>query len=112
MRLFAAATLGLLLTVLWLGGAASGSSNGVCVGTGAGCLHTIQAALDAAHDGDMITVEVGTFDGGVSVTKSVNLVGAGAANTIVKGGGPVVTIGSPRRPAHACLLGRARPVRG
>jgi hypothetical protein len=77
-----------------LGGPANGSSSGVCVGTGAGCVHTIQAGLDAAQDGGTITVEAGTFEGGVRIEKSVELIGAGAASTIVKGGGPVLTVGS------------------
>jgi hypothetical protein len=88
------AALGALLTAGCLGGAAKGSSESVCVGTGTGCVHTIQAGLDAAQDGDTITVEAGTFDGGVRIEKSVKLIGAGAAATIVKGGGPVVTVGS------------------
>jgi hypothetical protein len=87
-------SLAAVLTAGCLGGAANGSSSGVCIGTGVGCVHTIQAGLDAAHDGDTITVEAGTFDGGVRIEKSVKLIGAGAAATIVKGGGPVVTVGS------------------
>jgi hypothetical protein len=94
MRFFAGSMFGSLLTVVCLGGAASGSSNGVCVGTGAGCLHTLQAALDAAHNGDTITIKAGTYDGGVKIEKSLKLVGAGAASTVVKGGGPVLTVGS------------------
>jgi hypothetical protein len=66
----------------------------LCVGSKPSCYETIQAALDAAHDGDTITVEAGTFDGGVGIENSVKLIGAGAAATIVKGGGPVVTVGS------------------
>jgi hypothetical protein len=57
------------------------------------CYATIQAAVDAAHDGDTIKLGPGTFAGGVSISKSINLVGAGAAATIVSGGGPVLTIG-------------------
>src|SRR4029453_4662124 len=94
MRFCVVAALGGLLTAGCLSGAANGASSGVCVGTGAGCVRTIQAGLDAAHDGDTITVEAGTFDGGVRIEKSVKLIGAGAAATIVKGGGPVVTVGS------------------
>jgi Right handed beta helix region len=83
-----------LLTAGCLSGAANGASSGVCVGTGAGCVRTIQAGLDAAQDGDAITVEAGTFEGGVRIEKSVKLIGAGAAATVVEGGGPVVTVGS------------------
>ena len=65
----------------------------LCVGDGSGCYATIQAALDAAHDGDTIRVGRGTFAGGITITKSVRIVGAGARATIIKGGGSVVTIG-------------------
>src|SRR5436190_2512138 len=64
----------------------------LCVG-GPGCFPTIQAAVDAAHDGDTVAIAPGTFAGGVTVDVSVDLRGAGANRTIIKGGGPVVTIG-------------------
>jgi nitrous oxidase accessory protein NosD len=59
-----------------------------------GCFPTIQAAVDAAHDGDTIRVGPGTFAGGVTIDKSVNVVGVSAAATRIEGGGPVVTIGT------------------
>jgi hypothetical protein len=65
----------------------------LCVGGGAGCYSTVQAALDAAHDGDTIRVGAGTFAGGITITKSVRLQGNGAASTVIKGGGSVMTIG-------------------
>lgn len=65
-----------------------------CVGTGAGCQRTLQAALDGASDNDTIRLSRGVFAGGASVTKSVELIGAGAGQTIVRGGGPVLTIGT------------------
>lgn len=71
---------------------ARGSS--LCVGSGSGCLATIQAALDAAHDGDTIHLGSGTFAGGVTITKSVRLAGSGAKSTVIHGGGPVVMIGT------------------
>jgi hypothetical protein len=64
-----------------------------CVGGAPGCYSTIRAAVDAAHDGDTIRVERGTFDGGVTIDKSIRLLGAGARRTIISGGGPVLTIG-------------------
>jgi hypothetical protein len=67
----------------------------LCVGSGPGCFQTIQAALNAANDGDVIQIGPGTFAGGITITVSVSLVGAGAAKTTIKGGGPVVTIGDP-----------------
>jgi hypothetical protein len=65
----------------------------ICVGGGNGCYQALQPAFDAAHDGDTITIAPGTFDGGVTVDASVKIVGAGAGKTIIKGGGPVLTIG-------------------
>lgn len=65
----------------------------MCVGGGAGCYPTIQAALNAAHDGDTIRVDSGTFAGGITITKSIRLQGRGAASTIIRGGGSVITIG-------------------
>jgi hypothetical protein len=67
----------------------------LCVGLGDACYPTIQMALDAAHDGDSIQLGVGTFVGGITITKSIKLVGVSAAASIIDGGGPVVTIGQP-----------------
>jgi len=69
------------------------SASMLCVGSKPGCFATIQAALAASHDGDAITVEPGTYAGGVTITTSVQLLGAGAGRTLISGGGPVVTIG-------------------
>ena len=83
------------LTVLWLIGAGSATATStLCVAQATpGCFATIQAAVDAASNGDTIRVAAGTYAGGITITKSVQLVGASAGATIVKGGGPVVTIG-------------------
>jgi hypothetical protein len=70
-----------------------GAADALCVGDKPGCYATIQAALDAAHDGDTIRVGPGSFAGGITIDKSVDLVGAGARATVINGGGPVVTIG-------------------
>ncbi len=70
----------------------TGGAN-LCVGGGSGCYSTIQAALDAAHDGDTIRLGHGTFAGGITITKSVRLLGSGATSTVIKGGGSVITIG-------------------
>jgi hypothetical protein len=75
-------------------GADSAAATNLCVGAGAGCFSTLQAAVDAAHDGDTIHIGPGTFAGGVTIDKSVELVGAGAGSTIISGGGPVLTIGT------------------
>jgi hypothetical protein len=64
-----------------------------CVG-GPGCYRTIQDALNASRDGDVIKIGPGSFAGGIQITKSVSVVGAGAGSTVIRGGGPVVTIGT------------------
>jgi hypothetical protein len=65
----------------------------LCVGWGSGCYPTLQAAFDASHDGDTIALGRGVFAGGATVTTSVRIAGAGAGATVIKGGGPVLTIG-------------------
>jgi hypothetical protein len=74
--------------------AAPAQAASLCVGGAGGCYPTIQAAVNAAHDGDTITIGAGTFAGGVTITKSVQLKGAGAASTIIRGGDHVLTIGA------------------
>jgi len=74
-------------------GAPPAMAANLCVG-GPGCYRTLQAAVDAAHDGDTITIAPGTFAGGVTIDVSVRLVGAGAGQAVISGGGPVLTIGS------------------
>jgi hypothetical protein len=69
------------------------SASTLCVSAKAGCFLTIQAALDAAGDGDTIAIGPGRFAGGITVLKSVRLIGAGARATKIEGGGPVLTIG-------------------
>jgi hypothetical protein len=66
----------------------------LCVGSGAGCYPSIQAAVDAARAGNTINVARGTFSGGVTIDKSLSLIGAGSGETVIRGGGPVVTIGT------------------
>jgi hypothetical protein len=89
--------LSLALTSVGATATAGGSAHGtgsLCVGNGPGCFATIQAALDAAPDGATIRILAGTFSGGITIEKSVQLKGVGAARTIVRGGGPVLTIGT------------------
>lgn len=43
------------------------------------CYTSIQAAIDAADDGDTIKVAAGTYLGSISISKSISLVGAAAA---------------------------------
>jgi len=59
---------------------------------------TIPAALQAAVDGDQISVAGGTYRGPISIDKSVNVIGAGATETTIlgepsaRGSGPVVSV--------------------
>lgn len=71
----------------------STAASTLCVG-GPQCYPTLQAAVNAAHDGDTIRIGAGTFAGGVTVPVSVDIVGAGARRTTIRGGGPVLTIGT------------------
>jgi hypothetical protein len=70
----------------------------LCVGQASGCSATIQQALARAHDGDTITIARGTYRGGVVITKSVTIRGAGQHRTRIRGGGPVITVNSS--PGH------------
>jgi hypothetical protein len=59
-----------------------------------GCPYTqLAPALAAAHSGDQITIGPGTYAGGVTIDVSVKLVGAGHRRTVIRGGGPVLTVG-------------------
>jgi hypothetical protein len=74
-------------------GESAAKADRLCVG-GPHCYVTIQAAVNAAEVGQTIRIGSGTFAGGVTIDRSVNLIGAGATATRISGGGPVVTIGS------------------
>ncbi len=65
----------------------------LCVGSKPGCYSTIQAAVNAAHNGDTINISPGTYAGGITIDVSVNVIGAGSNRTTIEGGGPVLTIG-------------------
>jgi Right handed beta helix region len=66
-----------------------------------GCPYTqLVPALAAARSGDTITVGPGTYAGGVTIDVSVKLVGAGSGATIIRGGGPVLTIGVAGAPSE------------
>ena len=77
----------LALALALVAGAGSASAESLVVGPG----ESIQKAINAAHSGDVIRIGPGTFAGGVTIDKSVEMVGSGAGKTIIKGGGPVLT---------------------
>src|SRR4029450_9482517 len=60
----------------------------LCVGaTKTGALAHPHPALDAAGAGDTIAIGPGTFAGGITILKSVQLVGVAAGATVIRGGG-------------------------
>jgi hypothetical protein len=60
-----------------------------------GCAFSqIAPALAAAKNGDTISIGAGTYAGGLTVDKSVKLLGAGSGRTTISGGGAVLTIGT------------------
>jgi len=65
-----------------VGASAARAASTLCVGSKPGCYSTIQTAVDAAHDGDTITIAPGTYTGGLTIDVSVNVVGPGAGETI------------------------------
>ena len=54
----------------------------------------IAPAVAAAKSGDTIRVGPGTYNGGITIGLSVHLAGSGPRATIIRGGGPVLTIGT------------------
>jgi len=66
----------------------------LCVGPHHPCFATLAAAVKAARRGDTIKLGPGTFTGGVTIPVSINIAGAGSGRTRIRGGGPVLTIGT------------------
>ncbi|MEA2283177.1 MAG: hypothetical protein QOK21_3784 [Solirubrobacteraceae bacterium] len=91
-RLLAVGAIGGFLGVMAGCGGSHNAARTTCVGSGNGCTRSLQAAIDAAHDGDTIKVGRGEFAGGITIAKSVRIMGAGAGRSIVRGGGPVMTV--------------------
>lgn len=59
-----------------------------------GCAYRQPAdGVAAARDGDTVAVAGGTYAGGFVIDKNVTLRGAGARQTVIQGGGPVITVG-------------------
>jgi hypothetical protein len=87
----ALAAVGVTAAAVGVAAAPAGAAT-LCVGKASGCFQQVQPAIDAASDGDTITVAPGTYDGAITIDKSVRVQGAGAGATVIQGGGPVVTI--------------------
>ena len=81
-----------LMGSVWLGATpASATTLTVCH---TGCAYTqIASAVAAASSGDTVSVAAGTYHGGFTIDQNLSLVGAGAKRTIIRGGGPVITVG-------------------
>ena len=62
---------------------------------GPGPYFTIQAALDAASDGDVVLVEPGTYDEFI-VEKDLTILGNGAPGTVIVGGWSSIRSGTWR----------------
>lgn len=60
------------------------------------CYTSIQAAIDAASEGDKVMIAAGTYQGSLSIGKNVALQGTGAGETTITQAGSqsVITIGS------------------
>ncbi len=78
-----------------------------------GCPYTqLAPAVAAAHSDDRIKLGPGTYAGGVTIDLSVKLVGASAGQTIIRGGGPVLTIGTAGAPSEPTVTIRGLTVTG
>jgi hypothetical protein len=101
-RSCAVTALGAALLCLLVAGPAQARE--LCVAAKKGCHPTLRAALAAAHDGDTIQLAPGRYAGGVTIDKSIRLIGSGSRSTLIVGGGPVLTIGrflAPSQPSVA-----------
>lgn len=60
-----------------------------------GCAYTeLAPAVAAARSGDTLRVGPGEYTGGVTIDASLTVIGSGAGSTVIRGGGPVLTIGA------------------
>lgn len=73
---------------------AGASGDAPCVQVRGACFATVQAAVTTAQDGDTVRIPAGWFAGGVTITTSITLAGAGADQTVLIGGDHVLTVGT------------------
>src|SRR5205823_7866268 len=87
--------LGALCAAFSAATADSASAAVLCVGANqpAGCFSTITAAIAAANPGDTVQVAPGLYREQVVINKSLSLIGADTANTIIDAGGSNRTSG-------------------
>ena len=104
--------IGLLTMGLVLAGVAPANAAPTCIRVGTTCFATVQAAVNAAQDGDTVVIPAGQFPGGVVVTTSISLVGAGAASTALVGGEHVLTIGTWMAASEPTVSIRGLTLRG
>jgi len=82
-----------LASTTWYVDGVSGSDGNDCKSTTAAC-KTIGHAISLASSGDLISVAAATYTENLTIPFSLKIIGAGAATTILDGGGiaPVVSI--------------------
>ena len=66
----------------WYVNANSGNDSNSCLSSGIACA-TVSGALAKADPGDTINIAAGTYDEAVTIDQAVNLIGAGAKQTIL-----------------------------
>ncbi len=74
---------------------------------------TIQAAIDAAVDGNTVIVDAGTFEENVNVNKVLTVIGVDTTQTIIQGsGGNVVTMAAGSSATNRTTLSQLRVTGG
>jgi len=89
--------------------APTGQDNKVCTAPDKPC-KTIAATLAKAARGDTIIVAAGTYPENLAITKSLSVIGAGAATTLIDGQsrGTVVTIAVPYTAPFSVVVSLSR----